>query len=419
MLLKRYAILRYIGLLLGVTTAFLQPALFSRTLSQGEFAALSFLYGVIAYLAFCDLGMSKPIYATLRSLVISKKDITNDLQSCLSFYIVMMLMTAVAFTLLLLILPVAQLRNIAAPTLVLFAVAASQNVFINCIEYVFNALEMQVAFQQIDISRRSANIFSLPLLLVDPTFFLTIILNVFALSICCAVVIFQLQKNHQLRISLDIPACRVLIRKHWPNSRNSLALTINDTLIYNIGFIVLPVFLGASDIVNYSLWLKVFFGGALVIRIIIDIYIHDLTRHYFAGEFLQARALLIRAIKYSVILAIIFELTFYLASPVIFSVWVKGRFHFNILYHLALGLWLIALSVQSSAGVFLLSQGKSFIQMRNLSTLLMILVCGAFTGMAMAGFDLGLILLLVGIINACGSFFYLRTALRVVTGRQI
>lgn len=416
MLFKTYALLKYVGLILGVGGAFLQPALFSRSMSHDDFALLSFLYGIIAYLAFCDFGMHKPIYSALRKAHMSGRRVREKLHTYLSFYLLILVVVGVVFAAALIVMPDRVIYGISRPTLGFFALAASANLFLNYIEYIFNALELQVVFQKIDITRRAANVFSLLLLFLDSSFFLTIFANVAFLTGCCYYAFRTLGRRYGVRPQLDWKTSRALVRRLWSKSRDSLALTMSDTLIYNFGFLILPLYLGSADIISYSLWLKVFFGGALIIRIIIDIHIHDITRFYFSGEHSRAAAILRKSIHLSLLLAIGFALAFFLSKPVMFALWVKDVSAFSVYQYASLGIWLGALAIQGSAGTFLLSQGGSFAFMRNTSLLLMLSVCSAFTALVASGVPLGTTLLLVGMINLVGSFLYLEKSMAVVKG---
>jgi O-antigen/teichoic acid export membrane protein len=414
MLFKTYALLKYVGLILGVGGAFLQPALFSRHMSHDDFALLSFLYGIIAYLAFCDFGMHKPIYSALRKAHVSGGRVRKKLQTYLSLYLLILVMVGVFFAAVLMVMPGREIYRISRPTLGFFAFAASANLFLNYIEYIFNALELQVVFQKIDISRRAANIFSLLFLLVDSSFFLTICVNVALLTGCCSYAIRSLGHRYGVQPQLDLKTSWALVRRLWSKSRDSLTLTMSDTLIYNFGFLILPFFLGPADIISYSLWLKVFFGGALIIRIIIDIYIHDITRFHFLGEPSRAAALLRKSIYLSLLLALGFSLAFFLVKTVLFAVWVQNVSAFSDHQYASLGIWLGALAIQGSAGTFLLSQGGSFAFMRNTSLWLMLAVCSAFTALVASRVPLGTTLLFVGMINLVGSFVYLKKSTAVV-----
>lgn len=418
MLFKTYALLKYVGLILGVGGAFLQPALLSRRMSHDDFALLTYLYGIIAYLAFCDLGMHKPIYSALRKEHVSGGRVRKKLQTYLSFYLLTLVVVGVVFAATLMVMPSSEIRGISRLTLGLFALVASANLFLNYIEYIFNALELQVVFQKIDITRRSANIFSLLFLFVDSSFFLTIFVNGALLAGCCYYALITLGRRYGIRLRIDWKASWALVRRLWSKSRDSLTLTMSDTLIYNFGFLILPLFLGSADIISYSLWLKVFFGGALIIRIIIDIHIHDITRLYFSGDYSRATAVLRKSTYFSLLLALGFSSAFFLAKPIIFSVWVNNVSAFTDCQYASLGLWLGALAIQSSAGTFLLSQGSSFAFMRNTSLTLMLAVCSVFTALVASKVPLGTTLLFVGIINLVGSFVYLKKSMAIVKGGE-
>lgn len=420
-MLFKYSILKYLGLTLSVIFGILQPTIFEDNLDTDNFAFLILIYGFATYLILFDLGINRSVYTKLRKLYIE-----NDLKwKKTILYIIplfnwMLFSILIFFSIILWYFWSVYLNNFKYITIMLFVISIVMNIGINYMEVLYNGINKLNHFQYIDISRKIINISTLFLAYIDNTMLLTFLYSSLGLFILLAYLQYSICKSYIKRKLIILTGLKKTVftfRNYWNDARDSFIFNINETLIYNNGYILIPLYFGSFFIIQYGLWMKLFLGITLISGGISSIFIHKITETYFNGNYRQTKNYLLLSLILSVMISLFTFSIFYNFSDLIFKYWVSEKYSMdkNLLY--SLGLWTVVNALQTVSGIFLLSIGGQFKYIRNLSSIILVFIIITTIFCLSVGYSLGALLLILGCIYTFGVSFYMYRTVKILVSK--
>lgn len=414
MKLKKFAGLRVLSVLLEFIYGFGQPFVFSRSFSEADFAFILILYSCAVYFTFFDAGISKLSYARLRkTYVTASNNMCNVLSDTLIFYIALTVVVTSLFSAFTLSLSYFFANGFRLDVLMLFSMATGLNIMFSFFRSIYNALDLSIQFEYIDMGRKLINIAALALLFLDKTMLLTGVVMLVGLALIFLVIIFNLIRHFSIPLHLfkfSPTSISALVKENFSQSRYIFLFTISETVVYNAGFILIPFFLLNRDIIQYNLWMKIYLGIAVFMRIVTDVTLHNITRHYFNHEIAEAKKWFYTTIWLSLGLVTCGTIAFYLLQGSIFPAWVGPGYVFNYWLIAALLIMLIGNSMQHVSGSFLLSTGHHFKETGKLSMVMAIATITLLLFSLVLLKKLDICLLITSIVYITGSLLYRKLA---------
>jgi hypothetical protein len=407
---KKLAALKYITVAIGVITGFVQPAVFSRAYSESDFTFLLLIFGYATYLSFFDFGVGKPAYATIRMKFIKREYIRPSISNFLAFYSLVLLTISVVFTVALLIQFYNYKPQIYLSSIIIFSLSISVNVAIGYMQHLLNAVDDFLFFQKMDLYRKIGTLVSILLIFIDDTLLTTAIVS----FISCYIVLAYLIRRvlHKFQISYVRVLKKVWVKsyiifiRYFEQSKNYLIFTVNETLIYNGGYFLIPAFFGNFETIQFSLWMKIFLGVALIVRVFADTLIHRLTKYHINGE----RESAMKVFKVGIILSIASSfsilLIFTMIQDVFFRLWTDEIYVFNSLMLSSLWIWSMSNAVQHVSGTFLLAEGMQFRFMKRMSTIICLSILIVFGSASYITNDFANTFFAMSIVYMIGSCIY-------------
>jgi O-antigen/teichoic acid export membrane protein len=408
-MLKRFTFLKYTGLSIGMINSFLQPFLFNKFFDEDTFSFLLVIYGISVYLTFMDGGISKPLYAYLRKKFIKKEELRDELTHITSFYFFVSVILCLLFFTVLVFVWHYYPNRLTFPFLVLFSIYTALNIVITYYYNILSAVEEYYFFEKINVGRRVLNLVAIFLLFIDETFVLSFVLSVVVLVILFLLLNIRLIKKFDLSnkiFQFRIDTFYYVYRRFFKDSKNYLAFSINETLIYNSGFILIPYFLSSFFVVQYGLYVRIYAGIATFMRSVIDITIHDITRFYNNAEHKKLKNRIYLTMVLSVLIVVSGVVSFYFLQELIFTHWVDYKYLFNATIILALALWLFGNSIQHVSGTFLVSIGGHFNMMKRTSFYILLPLVIAQILSLFAGAKFSTFIILSASIYFIGATYY-------------
>lgn len=417
-MLFKYGLLKYLGLTLSVVFGILQPTIFEDNLNQDNFSFLLLLYGFATYLILFDLGINRTVYAKLRKLYIENDmEWKTEILYTIPLFNLMLLSILVLFSIILLCFWALYLNSFNYITIMLFVITIVMNIGINYMEVLYNGINKLDHFQYIDLSRKFINISALFLAYIDNSMLLTFLYSSLGLFILLAYLeygICRLYVKREFIILTGLDSIIITFKKYWKDARDTFFFNINETLLYNNGYILVPFYFGSLYIIQYGLWMKLFLGITIVSGGITSIFIHKITETYFNGNYQQTKNYFFLSLILSVIISLFCFSIFYKFSDLIIKYWVSEIYSMDKYLVYSLGLWTVANSIQNVSGVFLLSIGGQFKYMRNLSSIIVIAIIVTTIVCLSVGYNLGELLLILGCEYIVGMFFYLNRSVKIL-----
>ncbi len=414
MKLKKFAGLRLLSVMLEFIYGFGQPFVFSRSFGEADFAFILILYSCAVYFTFFDAGISKLSYARLRkSYITGTSSLPQVLSNTLIFYIALSVVVTGLFLVFTLSLSYFFTNGFRWYVLMLFSMATGLNIMFSFFRSIYNALDLSVKFEYMDMGRKLINIAALALLFLDKTMLLTGLVMLVGLAFIFLVIIFTLIRHFSIPRQLfkfSSSGIWALIKENFSQSRYIFLFTISETVVYNSGFILIPFFLLNRDIIQYNLWMKIYLGIAVFMRIVTDVTLHNITRHYFNNEIAAAKKWYFKTIWLSLGLVSCGTLVFYLLQGRIFPSWVGAGYVFNNWLIAALLIMLTGNSLQHVSGSFLLSTGHHFKQTGKLSMVMAMVTITVLLLCLLLLKKLGVCILIISIVYIAGSLLYRKLA---------
>jgi O-antigen/teichoic acid export membrane protein len=418
MIEKRYALTKYASIFLSLVSGYIQPLIFARFFAEREFALLTLLYGLAVYFAFCDGGISKPIYARLRRGYVQQELRTGEIEDITAFYMFLLLGLTGAACIATVGIGLCYKNPFPLFILILLGLILSFNVIISYYKNILNSLDEYILSEKLDIARKIINVVALLTLFLHHRFVVALGINVVGLLGVFCLLVWTIAR----RFSLNVRGCFALrwettkrvCKSYFGDSKHYFAFSINETLIYNSGYILVPLFLEDVDVVQYGLWSRVYLGIATLVYAIGEIGLPGITRAYFSNDKRRTESYFLRILLYSIVAVIILLIGVCANIDTLFQYWVDGKYRFQSLAVLALVVWLVGNSIQHVSGSFLLAMGGQFGMMKKVSFYIMLYVVGVSIVMLWSTGSLGATLLAVSIGYFCGAVYYLRLCMLIL-----
>jgi O-antigen/teichoic acid export membrane protein len=363
MKLKQFAALRFLSVGLEIIFGFIQPFLFHKFFNDSAFAFILLLYGYAVYFSFFDVGFGKLAYAKIRSKYVQGKPVKNEVEDAIIFYTSLFLIIAFFFALFALVFSTIRQSPFLPIVLVLFSINIAGNIVFTFLRGVFNAFDASATFEKYDIIRKVINIGSLILIAVDNSLLTTQVCTIGGIALLFFFILRHLYRQFGIKFQkswLNIFRQLSRLRQSFAETKFIFVFSIFEALIYNSGYILIPIFLTNRDIIQYGLWMKISMGIATLMRVITDVMIHPLTRTYFNNQMAAARSVFNKTIFASLGLVLAACLSFYLIQDIFMAYWVDSTYIFNNALLLTLLMMLAGNGLQHVSGSFLLSLGNKY-----------------------------------------------------------
>lgn len=401
---KLFVLLNYVALFTGLLNTYFRPKFFERYFSSSNFAFLLLIFGYAVYLTFLDGGVSKPFYAVLRAAFVKKGQADKKLLiQAFSFYNIVFLVALLLFFLLLLGVSLFVPTSLGMGILFLLALHLVLNFQLLNYKHVLQAVDAYEFYQKLEVLRRLINLGMLLSLLVDPS----LLTGSAIANILLLVLVWKVHKQQGVSLNqLSFYKAVDCYRTYFPMAKNFFLFTVNETLIYNSGFILVPLFFGEREIIVFGLLLTVYNGVALFSRSIIDMSIHEITKSYLEGNTRKSKKVFSYSLLVSGVITLLMFTGIYLLASPIFSVWVGTEYLFSDAMFIGILIFLLGNVLQHVSGTFLLSVNNNYKTMKKMS--FWILLGIAISQLLICWFQKSLeyFFVVTAVIYALGSFVY-------------
>jgi hypothetical protein len=416
----RYAVLRYTTIIVGVLNAFLLPFVLNRTLDEGQFSIFLILIGYSQYLVFFDFGYSKPVYSLLRIRFLNSQLIKPLLKSALISYLVLFCVQFIFFGLLSFFILYFSGSSFPKDFIIFFSFYTSLTTTFIYLKSIFWAISSQKFIEYIDLCLRFANVLTYALILYTGSlvfpYFVSTILTTFLLVFTAMrlnVLAYKFRPNLAgvKNIYRNIMLIRTPLKQE---ARNNFLFAINETLIYNSGFLIIPYFYAPFEIILFALFSRLFSGIAIFVRALSDITIHNITENFFENKFRKAEILFNWTVTLSFVLSLLGFGLYLITKDFLFGTWVHKRYEFSKILDFSLFIFLASNSIQHVSGTFLTMVGGHFSILKRLSFIIVVSTiifqfCGGFLG-----FQIDELVLISACVYALGSIIYLIKSRRIL-----
>jgi len=407
----QFIFLNYIGLLVAILNTYLRPQLFSVYFDESNFAILMLFYGISVYLAFLDGGISKPLYALIRELFISNDDKYKQyVNQAFAFFIGVFVVSFLLFCSTMLLLSFLIEQNISLLLVCLICLNLVLNFTLINIKNILIAIDQYEFFQRIELLRRGAVLLTILSLFLDPSFVLgNVVVNGLLI-----ILIFYVKANS----APNCPWFRLSDAKRiyltlFSKAKHYFMFTINETLIYNSGFIIIPFFYNDFSVIQFSLCIALYNGIAMLSRSVLDISLHDMTKRFIKGDMKRS----FKNFKYSILisssLSVLFFLVLYFMSDFIFNLWVGVKYNLSNIMYTGLFLFLVGNVIQHISGTLLVSVHNNYRSVKKLSFNLMVSVVFVQLIISLFSFGVDLLFFSTSVVYLVGSIIYFNRGLKL------
>jgi O-antigen/teichoic acid export membrane protein len=418
MLKNKWLVIPFFKVISIVLTTFLnfyQLNLFSKFFDKQTFAFMMVVSGYSYYLSFLDVGISKPLYSTLRKKFLNKDDLLQHLLNTASaFYTLLVIIIILVITVLSLVLDIKFNSSFDYLTLLIIAINISLNICLPYFKNLLYSIDKILEYEQIDLFRRLFNLISLLLLYVDQAYRLSVFIFLIVQLVLFFLVFKKLNFKVADKASFNKKDIKEFIATYWKDSFNYLFFIISESVIYNWGFILVPFMFSQANLIEYGIWNKILMAFVLLNSIISDLFLSKITSTYFANHYKETRVFLYKTIFFSFCLGVALFLFLFNFREQIFKFWVHDQYKLSSMHIFSLGVFFIANSLQHHSGTFLLSVGGYFKNMRIMSLTLSGLTILLLILIMILKYNFEQALMLTSIIYAGGAVWYFIKAQKIL-----
>lgn len=414
-MLIKYSILKYVGICMTVFYGLAQASLFSKYLAINDFAFITIIYGVTVYSAFADFGISKPLYSELRMMYVKGQNWREEIEKVMPFIFFAIFLQNIILFGIVGYFWMEKKNNFSILFIFIFIFTIVSNSLILYIENIYNSIDDFNYFQVTDNIRRFIALVSLGFIYIDKTLYLTLLIYSLGLIIIIIMQFSRLKNNYNINLIIRadfLKNIKYIIHKYWKKSKDFLFFSVNETIIYNMGFLAFPFFYNSKEIIEYGIWVKIFVGSTLLMGVIGLAYNHAISRHYLSMNELMVKVKFIQSFMLSIIFIVIFMLILYLGSDYIFLYWLDNKYKLNNIFFISLAIWCVGNACQHVSGTFLMSIGTEF-QFLKISSLYILIIMTCSTLLSL-NFRLTIdkTLFVNSLVYLIGSLFYLKQAFK-------
>lgn len=410
-----YAVLRYSLIGIATISTFVQVGVFARVLDEKTLAFLMVLYGYAVFLNWIDAGLSRPVYPALREQFLKKGNYEDLLVNTIGVYLILSFAAVLIFTFAGQLLSVILDHNLTLTTVSLISATIGMNTGISFFRNLYAAIDGYIQYELIDLARRVSNLLIFGLAAIDDTLMLMATVHVCttAVLLVVTVTLLTLQGNSRLgEVVRNAPrSFAPMYRRFGSDIKSYFVFMINETVVYNVGFILFPLFLSSSAIVVFGLWMRIVGGFGTLVRAVCDVLIHKFTDEHFKGNHSASYRTQIAMLVASGLLALVLVSVFWWLKDVILYYWVANKYEITGLQIFALTIWVFGNGLQHVSGTVLLAMGGFFDTVRTISTKVAVSVVALAVVSVFSGCELTTILLLLSITYITGAMLYLNAGL--------
>ncbi|EMI7258997.1 hypothetical protein V6932_002700 [Vibrio alginolyticus] len=415
---KKLFLLKLCTVGLGVFFGFIQPAIFIRNLDDNDLKFIFMITGFATYLTFFDFGLSKPAYSRIRKLFIDEENLEDEIKLIMVAVSFIFLVTSLLFTLFISIRYFGNESNlsISYASIVFFCVSLSLTIVLANIKVPLVATDNYVLCQKVELAKSIFYYLSVFFLFVDSTFQSTALMMLASMSsaVIYLVTITRRKFIHHSLIFNNIKESFNRLRViYFSRSFDYFIFSICESLIYNLPFIILPLLYLNGDIIEFSLWMKLYLASILISKLITETFIHRLTKkiHTRSRDGLKDYVIIL---VFCLSLSVMISLFFTLFSDEIFDIWTSSKYYLTDIYLIAFWLFSLGNSLQNVSGTLLLSLGENFKFMKKASSVF----AGLFIATYIVGYSFDMpfqrIFLLTSIWYLIGALVYFVKCYKVI-----
>lgn len=308
---KILIVMKYAGVAVTAATGLLQPVVYSRLLTQEEFAFLLTFSGMIATLLLFEAGVGKAFYIQIRERFIGKHDCNQLVSVATVFYGCVFLIGVIIF----LVGATIYSRKMgveAGEWIYVYAIGTFLLSFYGLYRPVLNALDFVLYSEAWEVYRKFCALIFLGLLVC-----IGLIPSVGIYAVFSVLILFPFYNlvSRTSFQSLVTFRATTSAKRLQLNVRRSCIFTVSELITYNSGFILVPLFLGAGEVVIYGVAMRIYLSLVMLTRVIADTYVHRFSRLYISGEYEEARGLLKTVVLFSILLSVLLVSILYMVSP--------------------------------------------------------------------------------------------------------
>jgi O-antigen/teichoic acid export membrane protein len=393
-----------LGAGLSVVFGLIQIRYFTMYFNESAGLLLTLL-SLYVYLSFFDLGLTKPVYAELRS-----DYLRFGIKRTKSFPWLFLALSVLVFGFgYVLVFNVSKLFDEpASKTSMLFlSFSFACSLYFLFLRAVYEAFDMHFIIECIDVMRKVLMVLVtliIPFLVTYDSYFiifgylnlLVILISIILLILYSEVTMFRFDefKEDFARVRRD--------------GIENFTYSITDMAINNSGIIMVPYLYDDKFVIVYHLWLKMYRGMSIVYRSLMDAEIPELTRLIYENRIADVKSKAFKFMKYTIYSLIGVNILIWVYSDEVFNLFKVSLLSdsFVFFYCLALLILMVANTIQHRIASILLSIGGYYSRLKKISViifglLIVYLLLANFWFITLAGFltILSSIMLLSGLVH--------------------
>ena len=331
------------------------------------------LFGIITYFTVFDFGVGKPIYARLRKMYLSKDiRLKQEVLAGKSLMLIILIILLFFCTFTVTILYVSYLPiKISYLSTAALGLYIAFSICITLLKDVFDAIDKYLSWEKFDVYRKIGLLIATTSIYFDPSL-LILSFTLLIINILILVALFK-KMNSFGYYGFDIRGAWHKIPFYKESAFDNLIFKINEVLMYNWGYLIIPFF---SDqlLVLYAILNRIFLGVSIPIRAISDIYIHNLTKIYFSKGFSSIEHKIIKLILISLILGLMMIFFIFYFHKELNFYWLNEKASIDLVFLYAISIFILTNTILHPIGSVLISIGGYFKKMRNYSFIVVTLM---------------------------------------------
>jgi hypothetical protein len=355
---KQLYVLKIINILLGVCSSIIVPFSLYRHADIGVTEVILILTGIGVFLSISDFGISRPIYTMLKLDMINRH--VDVYKRFTEARVLLFLLSLIGF---LVFLVVSVLLG--GWEFIYFGIFLAFNSLTAVYRLVYSGVDRYVLFEYYDLIRRVSFVLYFSIYYFNGhSILLDIIFSLINCTLYLAVVFWGVAK-------IKIRGVVELFNNLGKSAYLMLIFTFVEIFSANAGYILLP-FMNTS-VVEYSLWLRLYFGIAVIQRLITDVKIHSMIEIYHTQPN-KLGSVVSSVIKQTFGIFIFFSIVINVYGDDLINIWLSGSVINSNFFFSSLILALFINIFHHSLGSLLLSAGKLYAEILTASIILAFLV---------------------------------------------
>lgn len=328
-----------------LVNAVLQPAVFSRNLSINEYAFLTTFLGVISYGMLFDAGFGRAFYIELRERFAKKKEIDSVLAYTGKFYYKIGLFLFLSFLLIAFV--CGKRFGLSTETWIyVYSFVCFSSVFFGMYRPVLNACDRYISSEYMDIYKRFIST-----VLIISLFFFELEHAVIIISLLSLYILGYLIREITLNCVKDTRLSDFEPNNLRKNVKKSFVFSFSELTIYNLGYVIVPIYYSDEDIVVFGIAMRVFLAMVIGVRIFADTMIHKFSLNFLNGNITEANEIFIKTRNITLLVALFIVCIFMSLYDILLPIWIKN-YTINLNMALSISIFLVSNAILHVAGSF-------------------------------------------------------------------